>query len=165
MNIVILTGRLTADPEVKYTQGGMAIATFSIAVNHSRKDKQTNEWIVETSFFNAKAFGATAERVIKRYAKGDNILINAELRQEQWTNRDGQKRSAVVLNVGKIEDAAYKPKQDAGAQQQPQAYGQPAYNQPTTPQGPNARHAQPQQRPTHDNPPPDMGPEDDDIPF
>ncbi len=159
MNIVILTGRLTADPEVKYTQGGMAIATFSVAVNHSRKDKQTNDWIVETSFFNAKAFGSTAERIIKRYGKGDNVLINAELRQEQWTTRDGQKRSTVILNVGKIEDAAFKPKQDAGAQ-----HGQPAYNQPTTPQGPNARQPQPQPRPANEPSLPDMGP-DDDIPF
>ncbi|WP_456432843.1 single-stranded DNA-binding protein [Nitratifractor sp.] len=160
MNIVILTGRLTADPEVRYTSAGMAIATFSVAVNHSRKDKQTNEWIVETSFFNVKAFGSTAERIVKRYGKGDNVLISAELRQEKWETQDGAKRSAVVLIVGKIEDAAYKPKQDAGAQQS-QAYGQPAYNQPTTPQDTNP---QPQQRPTRDNPPPDMGP-DDDIPF
>ena len=163
MNIVILTGRLTADPEMKYTAGGLAIATFSIAVNHSRKNKQTNEWIVESSFFSAKAFGPTAERIVKRYAKGDSVLINAELKQEQWTNRDGQKRSAVVLLIGKIEDAAYKPRQNT-AEQQPQAHAQPAYTQPTTPQGPNARGAQPQPSQPH-NPLPDMGPDDDEIPF
>ena len=164
MNIVILTGRLTADPEVKYTQGGMAIATFSVAVNRSSKDKQTNDWIVETSFFNAKAFGTTAERIIKRYGMGDNVLINAELRQEQWETRDGQKRSAVILIVGKIEDAAFKPKQNGGAKQ-PQTYAQPAYNQPTTPQGTNPQQPQLQPRPANEPSLPDMGPDDDDIPF
>ncbi len=89
MNKVIEIGRLTRDPEVRYTSGdnAMCIARFSIAVPR-RKTKDGND---ETDFFNCVAFGKTGEFIEKYFTKGVKIVIEGHLQSGSYTNKEGQK--------------------------------------------------------------------------
>lgn len=91
---VIVAGNVTRDIEIKYTQGGMAIADIGLAVNEKRK--VNGEWVDEASFFDVTMFGRTAEIASEYLGKGSNILVEGRLKQETW-EKDGQKRSKVKI--------------------------------------------------------------------
>jgi single-strand DNA-binding protein len=91
INKVILIGRLTKDPEIQTSKSGTSFSRFSIAVNGFKKD--------EVSFINCISFGKTAE-IISGYAlKGHRIAIEGELKQNTWTDKDGNKRNDISVNV------------------------------------------------------------------
>lgn len=83
-NIVTLIGRLTADPQRKYTQNGMEISEFSIENNYYVITKNTTE----VNYFNIVAFGKLAETVNKYLIKGKQVLICGTLRQERWQDKN-----------------------------------------------------------------------------
>ena len=97
INQVILIGNLVRDSEIKYTQGGMAISSFSIAVNRSRK--QGDQYVDEVSFFDINVFGKSAENLNKYLLKGTKIAVVGYLKQERWTDRNGNNASKVVVNA------------------------------------------------------------------
>ena len=106
MNKIILLGRLTRDPEVRYTQGdnSMAIAKFSLAVN--RRFKKENE--PEADFFNCTAFGKQAEFVEKYLKQGTKILLSGRIQNDNYTNKEGQKVYSIQIMVEEIEFAESK---------------------------------------------------------
>ena len=83
-NIVTLIGRLTADPQRKYTQGGMEIAEFSIANNYYVSTKNTTE----VNYFDIVAFDKLAETANKYLTKGKQVVICGTLRQERWQDKN-----------------------------------------------------------------------------
>jgi single-strand DNA-binding protein len=94
INSVILIGRLTRDAEMRYTNGGLAICKFSLAVN--RNKRSGDQWTEEASFFDIDFFGKAAEAVHKYLEKGKQVAVQGELRQDRW-EQDGQKRSKVTI--------------------------------------------------------------------
>lgn len=100
MNIVAINGRLTKDAELKYTSGGMAIATLSLASN--RSVKKNDKWEDEANFFECTMFGKSAEAVKQYLTKGQQVSISGELRQERW-EKDGQKNSRVTIIVNHLQ--------------------------------------------------------------
>lgn len=100
LNKVILIGRLTRDAELKYTNGGLAVSRFSMAVN--RRKKSGDSWTEETDFFDCVLFGRTAEALGQYMTKGKQIGIEGELHQNRW-EQDGQKRSKVEIFVQNIQ--------------------------------------------------------------
>ena len=100
LNSVILIGRLTRDVELKYTSGGMAIASFAIAVNRRRKNGA--QWVEEASFFDINLFGKSAEGLKQYLVKGKQVAIEGELRQDRW-EQDGQPRSKVVVVANNVQ--------------------------------------------------------------
>ena len=89
MNLVMLLGRLTKDPEIRYTQGdqGTKIASFTLAVD--RKVKRDGQPTAD--FINCKAFGKTAD-IVEQYApKGKQIAITGEIQTGSYTNKEGRK--------------------------------------------------------------------------
>jgi len=100
MNIVAINGRLTKDAELKYTSGGMAIATISLASN--RSVKKNDKWEDEANFFECTMFGKSAEAVKQYLTKGQQVSISGELRQERW-EKDGQKNSRVTIIVNHLQ--------------------------------------------------------------
>ena len=86
MNKVILMGRLTKDPDIRYSQGNepMAIARYSLAVDRRSRDKGTD-------FINCVAFGRAAEFAEKYLRKGTKIAVTGRIQTGSYTNRDGQK--------------------------------------------------------------------------
>ena len=121
MNKVILMGRLTRDPEVRYSQGDsqMAIAKFSLAVDRRYK-KQGDETTAD--FFNCTAFGKQAEFVEKYLKKGTKVVVTGRIQNDNYTNKEGQKVYSVQIIVEEMEFAESK----ASAEQR----GQAENNQP-----------------------------------
>ena len=106
MNKVILMGRLTRDPEVRYSQGAnaTAVARFSIAVD--RRFKREGE--PDADFFNCTCFGKQAEFVERYLRKGTKILTAGRIQNDNYTNKDGQMVYSVRVMVDEIEFAESK---------------------------------------------------------
>lgn len=106
MNKVILIGRLTRDPEVRYGQGGSqtAVARFSIAVD--RRFKREGE--PDADFFNCTAFGKQAEFVERYLHKGIKMVVVGRIQNDNYTNRDGQQVYSVRVMVDELEFAESK---------------------------------------------------------
>lgn len=89
MNKVILMGRLVADPETRYTQSNIAMSRFRIAVNRPGKPQEGQP---TADFIQITAWRSTAEFVGKYFRKGQQVLIEGYLRNNNWTDKDGNKR-------------------------------------------------------------------------
>ena len=107
MNKVILMGRLTRDPDVRYSQtdSNMAIARFSLAVD--RRFKKQGD-TVTADFFNCTAFGKQAEFVEKYLKQGTKIVVTGRIQNDNYTNKEGQKVYSVQIMVEEIEFAESK---------------------------------------------------------
>jgi single-strand DNA-binding protein len=110
LNKVQLAGRLTRDPEIKYTQGGTAIADFSMAVSRFWKnDKGENQ--EEVDYIDCTAFGRTAETIQKHLGKGRAVYVEGRLKLEQW-EKDGQKRSKLKVVAESMQFVGPRPQAD-----------------------------------------------------
>ncbi|MSQ90313.1 MAG: single-stranded DNA-binding protein [Phycisphaerales bacterium] len=97
-NKVLLMGNLTRDVELKHIAGNQAVAEIGLAVNRSFKTKD-GEDREETTFVDCEAWGRTAE-VMKQYlSKGRPVFIEGRLKLDQWTDKDGQKRSKMRVVI------------------------------------------------------------------
>jgi len=95
LNKIILMGRLTRDPELRRTQSGTAVTSFSIAVDRDFKSQSGEK---ETDFIDIVAWRSTAEFVSKYFSKGRMAVVEGRLQIRDWTDRDGGKRrSAEVI--------------------------------------------------------------------
>ena len=110
MNKVILMGRLTRDPEVRYTQGdnASAVARFSLAVD--RRFKKDGEQTAD--FINCVAFGKTGEFIEKYGRKGTKFVVEGRIQTGSYTNKDGQKVYTTDVVVEQIEFAESKASAD-----------------------------------------------------
>ena len=101
INRVIEIGNLTRDEEVKYTPGGMAVGSFSIAVN--RRVKKGQEWGDEVNYFDVVVYGKQAESLKRFLIKGKQICVDGYLHQDRWQDQNGQNRSAVKIIANDIQ--------------------------------------------------------------
>ncbi|MBS6195451.1 MAG: single-stranded DNA-binding protein [Clostridiales bacterium] len=99
MNSVQLTGRLTRDPEVRYTDGGLSIARFTLAVN--RRFKQ--EGGPDADFIRCVAFGKTAEFIEKYFTQGRKMDLNGRIQTGSYTNQEGNKVFTTDIVVENVE--------------------------------------------------------------
>lgn len=100
LNSVTLGGNLTRDPELRYTQGGTAVLSMSVAVNESRKDGN-GEWTDYPNYIDMTLFGKRAEGVSDYLSKGTYVAVTGRLHQNRW-EKDGQKRSKVEVVVDNL---------------------------------------------------------------
>lgn len=99
LNKIILMGRLTRDPELRHTQTGTAVASFSLAVDRDFKDKATGDRT--TDFIDVVAWRQTGEFVSRYFTKGRMAVVEGRLQIRDWTDKDGGKRrSAEVIADG-----------------------------------------------------------------
>ena len=112
MNRVILMGRLTKDPEVKYTQQNVAVARYSIAV--ARRFQQKGQ--PEVDFINCIAFGKSAEFAQKYLNKGKQIAITGRIQVHTWENENGQKQwsTEVIVEEQYFADSKAKETEENG---------------------------------------------------
>lgn len=94
LNKVFLMGNLTRDPELRYTPGGLAVASFGIAVNRTWTSK-TGEQKDEVCYVDVSIFGRRAEVVGEYFSKGSPIFIEGRLQFNQWETKEGQKRNTL----------------------------------------------------------------------
>lgn len=96
LNQIVLMGRLTRDPELRHTQSGVAVASFTIAVDRDFGSKDGGE--KQTDFIDIVTWRNTAEFVSKYFAKGRMAVVSGRLQIRDWTDKDGGKRrSAEVI--------------------------------------------------------------------
>lgn len=98
LNCVCILGRITQDLELKNSSSGLAYLNFSIANSKRIKDGED-----EVNFFKLVAFGKIAETIFNYFSKGDRILIQGELKQNRYTDKEGTKKSDVSIIVGAID--------------------------------------------------------------
>src|SRR5689334_19683120 len=102
LNDVRLVGRLTRDPEVRYTAKGQAVARLDVAVNRRYKDG-TVEWREEATFVPVTGWPEAAERCRERLKKGSPRYVEGRLRSTSWETKDGQKRSGVEVEAYRMQ--------------------------------------------------------------
>jgi len=133
MNKVILMGRLTADPESKFTPNNISVTRFSLAVNRPGKQQEGQP---TADFFNIVAWRSTSDFVSKYFKKGQQVLVEGALRNNNWTDKEGQKRYSTEIHVDQVYFADSK-RDDSGSHRsdegsyprhagQPTATAQPA---------------------------------------
>jgi single-strand DNA-binding protein len=124
LNKVILHGRLTADPEIRSTQNGTAVARFTVAVDRSFTNKETGER--EADFINCQAWKNSAEFVGKYFKKGSLIIVDGNLRNNNYTDQNGVKHYAMVVVADSVSFGGSK--SDNGGQQAQQYNTPPQQN-------------------------------------
>ena len=132
MNRVILMGRLTRDPEVRYSQGErtMAIARYTLAVDRrGRRNQDGNEQTAD--FINCVAFGRTAEFLERFGRNGTKFVLEGRIQTGSYTNRDGQKVYTTEVVVEEQEFAESKASSDSYAASHPQQNAAPAPSMPS----------------------------------
>lgn len=117
LNAVSIGGNLCRDAELKATQGGMAVLTFSVAVNESRKNKQTGEYEDYPNYVDCTMLGRRAESVSRYLTKGTYVALTGRLHQNRWQNKDGQNRSKLEVTVDNIHFES-RGERDGGYEQQ-----------------------------------------------
>jgi len=116
MNQIFLCGRLCNDPDVRYGTNSNAIAKFSIAVDRRfKRDGQPT-----ADFFNCVAFGKTGEFIEKYFHKGSKILLNGEMQNNNYKNKEGQMVYGFQVLVNNVEFAESKSQQNNAQQAKPQ---------------------------------------------
>lgn len=158
INIAVISGNLTRDPELRMTPGGTQVLNFGVAVNDRAKNQQTGEWEDRPNFIDCVLFGNRADALSRILRKGIKVSVSGSLRWSQW-ERDGQKRSKVEVVADEVvlmqaqqdghQQPAYPPQayapQPAYQQPAPQAYQQPQPVPQPAPQAPRAPQAAYQQ--------------------
>ena len=102
INRVIITGRLTRDPELRYTPNGSAVINMGLASSRRFKDS-SGEWTEATTFLDTVAFGELAERCGEYLHKGSAVLMEGSLQSRSWESESGQKRSKVELRAFRVQ--------------------------------------------------------------
>lgn len=104
INVVVITGNLTQDPELRHTGGGTAVCELRVAVNSRRKDGATGEWIDKPNYFNVTVWGAQGENCANYLAKGRPVAIEGRLDWREWEAKDGSgKRQAVQIVANSVQ--------------------------------------------------------------
>ncbi|QAY63959.1 single-stranded DNA-binding protein [Xylanimonas allomyrinae] len=101
--VVTVVGNLVADPELRFTPSGAAVANFRIASTPRTFDRQTNEWKDgESLFLSCSVWRETAENVAESLTKGMRVIVQGRLTQRSYDTREGEKRTVVELQVDEV---------------------------------------------------------------
>ncbi len=103
VNVVVLVGNLTRDPEIRVIGSGTSVCSLRLAVNDRVKDQVTGEWGNRPNFFDIDVFGGQGERCAQYLAKGRQVAVQGKLRWREWETQDGQKRQAVSVVADNVQ--------------------------------------------------------------
>ncbi|WP_420639608.1 single-stranded DNA-binding protein [Candidatus Poriferisocius sp.] len=101
-NTVTVTGNMTRDPELRFTPGGSAVATFGLAWNRRWQNRQTNETEEQVSFFDVTCWNTLAENVSESLVKGTRVVVSGRLEQRSWQTQEGDRRSKVEIIADEV---------------------------------------------------------------
>ena len=100
---ITVIGNLTADPELRFTQSGVAVASFTIASTPRKFNRQTNEWEDEEALFmRCSIWRDAAENVAESLEKGARVIAQGRLKQRSFTDREGNNRTSIELDVDEV---------------------------------------------------------------
>ena len=123
LNHIVLMGRLTRDPELRRTQSGVAVASFTLAVDRDFANRDSGE--KQTDFIDVVAWRSTGEFVSKYFTKGKMAVVSGRLQIRDWTDREGGKRRSAEV----VADNVYfgESKRDSAPAQGGSSYDRPSY--------------------------------------
>jgi len=142
INKVLIIGRLGKDPDMRYAPSGTAIASFSVATNHSVKDAE-GSWNEQTEWHNVKTFGRQAEFVGEYLKKGRQVFVEGRLQTSSWEDQSGQKKYRTEIIASNVQFIGSKSESEASGPA-------PAKDEPA---------------PAEDNQAPEPPAEEEDLPF
>ena len=149
LNKIFLMGRLTRDPELRRTQSGTAVTSFSLAVDRDFKGQNGEK---ETDFIDVVAWRNTAEFVSKYFTKGRMAVVEGRLQIRDWTDRDGAKRRTAEVIADNVYFGDSRRDSAEGGYAPAPAYGAPAGRGYSAPAGGHSEFAE-------------IGEEDGELPF
>ena len=142
LNKIIIMGRLTRDPELRHTQSGTAVASFSLAVDRDFKDKTTGE--KSTDFIDVVAWRNSAEFVSRYFTKGRMAVVEGRLQIRPWQDRDGNKRRSAEVVADNVYFGDSKRDAEAGGYAAPSGgFGAPAGGYAPPPAAPSGGYSAP----------------------
>lgn len=100
---VTVVGNLTADPELRFTQSGAAVASFTVASTPRHYDKQQDKWVDDPALFmRCNVWRQVAENVAESLTRGSRVIVSGRLRQRSFETKEGEKRTVVELEVDEV---------------------------------------------------------------
>ena len=131
LNKVVLCGRLTADPELKQTQSGIAVVTFTLAVNRRFQSRTTDAANAQQAdFISVVAWRQTAEFISKYFKKGSALCVTGSIQTRSWQDQQGQRRYATEVVVDEAMFVDSRNETGAGQGYTPDAYAAPSFSSP-----------------------------------
>jgi single-strand DNA-binding protein len=103
INRVVLTGNLTADPELRSLPSGTSVCELRVACNSRRKDQSSGEWVDKPNYFNVKVWGAQGENASRYLSKGRPVAIDGRLDWREWETQDGAKRQTIDIIADSVQ--------------------------------------------------------------
>jgi single-strand DNA-binding protein len=104
VNVVVITGNLTRDPELRSTGGGTSVCELRVAVNSRRKDGQSGQWVDKPNYFDVTVWGAQGENCANYLSKGRPVAVEGRLDWREWEAKEGGgKRQAVQIIANTVQ--------------------------------------------------------------
>jgi len=135
LNKMMIIGNLGADPELRYTPSGKAVAELRVAVN-DRYRGQDGEWQEDTQWFRVELWEQAAERAAERLRKGHKVFAEGQLRAREWEGKDGQTRTSLEIRFARVQSLERRDPSEGGYGGGGQDAGG---DQPVRPQGSEPR--------------------------
>ena len=122
INRCMISGNLGREPELRQTQGGTQVLTFSLAVSDRKRNPQSGEWEEVTNWIPCVVFGNRAESLSRFLSKGTKCAVEGKLRQSSYKDKSGQNRSKIEVIVDEVEFLSASKAQNQQQSQQPNNY-------------------------------------------
>ena len=129
VNVVVITGNLTKDPELRSTGGGTSVCELRVAVNSRRKDGQSGQWVDKPNYFDVVVWGAQGENCANYLSKGRPIAVEGRLDWREWEAKEGGKRQAVQIVANSVQ---FLGSRDGSGGQPPANGGGGGFNSPSS---------------------------------
>jgi single-strand DNA-binding protein len=113
LNVVVVTGNLTRDPELRSLPSGTSVCKLRVAVNSRRKD-QSGEWVDKPNYFDVTVWGAQGENCATYLSKGRPVAIDGRLEWREWEAQDGSKRQSVEIIANSVQFLGSRDDQGGG---------------------------------------------------
>ena len=113
INRVIITGNLTADPELRSLPSGTSVCKLRVACNTRRKDNSTGEWVDKPNYFDVTVWGAQGENCARYLSKGRPVAVDGRLEWREWQDKEGHNRQGVDIIADAVQFLS-SPRDDAG---------------------------------------------------
>lgn len=113
LNKMMIIGNLGADPELRYTPSGKAVAELRVAVN-DRYRGSDGEWTEDTQWFRVELWDQAAERAAERLRKGHKVFAEGQLRAREWEGKDGQKRTSLEIRFARVQSLERRDPSEGG---------------------------------------------------
>ena len=103
LNVVVVTGNLTRDPELRSLPSGTSVCKLRVAVNSRRKDQASGEWVDKPNYFDVTVWGAQGENCATYLSKGRPVAVEGRLDWREWEAQDGSKRQSVEIIANSVQ--------------------------------------------------------------